>query len=67
LTKNFGTKNFANRIRWDFGAGTQISNAWRVQLQCVLQDGRAIEDDLFKDPFDSEEDILRLRLFYTFN
>ena len=59
--------NFANRIRWDFGVGTKISDAWRVQLHYVLQDGRAIEDDLFRDPFDSEEHILRLRLFYTFN
>ena len=61
------TDNFANRIRWDFGAGTKVSDAWRVQLHYVLQDGRAIEDDLFQDPFDSEEHILRLRLFYTFN
>jgi hypothetical protein len=59
--------NFANRIRWDFGVGTKISDTWRVQLHYVLQDGRAIEDDLFRDPFDSEEHILRLRLFYTFN
>ncbi|CAB1076102.1 hypothetical protein D1AOALGA4SA_3900 [Olavius algarvensis Delta 1 endosymbiont] len=33
----------------------------------ILQDGRAIEDDLFRDPFDSDEHILRLRLFYSFN
>ena len=59
--------NFANRIRWDLGVGTQISEAWRIQLHYILQDGRAIEDDIFRDPFSSEEHILRLRLFYTFN
>jgi hypothetical protein len=63
LEDNF-FNNFGNRIRWDFGVGTKISAAWRVQLHYVLQDGRAIEDDLFRDPFDSEEHILRLRLFY---
>jgi len=65
LDENF-SDNFANRIRWDVGAGTKVSDAWRVQLHYVLQDGRAIEDDFFRDPFDSEEHILRLRLFYTF-
>jgi hypothetical protein len=59
--------SFANRIRWDFGAGTKISDAWRVQLHYVLQDGRAIEEGTFQNPFSSEEHILRLRLFYTFN
>jgi len=66
LNKSF-FDNFANRIRWDFGVGTKVSEAWRVQLHYILQDGRAIEDDSFRDPFDSEEHILRLRLFYTFN
>jgi hypothetical protein len=66
LEDNFFDK-FANRIRWDFGAGTKISDAWRIQLHYVLQDGRAIEDDIFRDPFSSEEHILRVRLFYTFN
>jgi hypothetical protein len=59
--------SFANRIRWDFGVGTKLSDTWRVQLHYVLQDGRAIEDDILQDPFNSEEHILRLRLFYTFN
>ena len=59
--------SFANRIRWDFGVGTNLSDTWRVQLHYVLQDGRAIEDDILQDPFDSEEHILRLRLFYSFN
>jgi hypothetical protein len=59
--------NFINRIRYFFGAGTHVSKTWRVELQYTLQDGRAIEDELFRDPFDSEEHILRLRLFYTFN
>ena len=57
--------NFANRIRYDFGVGTKVTDAWRVQLHYILQDGRAIEDFSFRDPFDSEEHILRLRLFYT--
>jgi len=65
LEDNF-TDNFANRIRYDMGVGTKVSDAWRVQLHYVLQDGRAIEDDFFRDPFDSDEHILRLRLFYTF-
>ena len=58
--------NFVNRIRYDVGAGTKVSDAWRVELHYVLQDGRAVED-LFQDIFSSEEHILRLRLFYTFN
>lgn len=58
--------NFVNRIRYGVGAGTKVSDAWRVELHYVLQDGRAIED-LFNDPFSSEEHILRLRLIYTFN
>jgi hypothetical protein len=57
--------DFVNRIRYDAGVGTKVSDAWRVQLHYVLQDGRAVED-LFNDPFSSEEHILRLRLFYTF-
>ncbi|MBT8369246.1 MAG: DUF2490 domain-containing protein [Deltaproteobacteria bacterium] len=58
--------NVVNRIRYDVGAGTKVSDAWRVELHYVLQDGREIED-LFEDLFSSEEHILRLRLFYTFN
>ena len=54
-----------NRIRYDIGVGTEVSDAWRVELHYVLQDGREIED-LFQDLFSSEEHILRLRLFYTF-
>ena len=59
--------DFANRIRWDAGVGTKVSETWRVQLHYILQDGRSIEDDFFQDPFDSDEHILRLRLFYSFN
>ena len=57
---------FVNRIRYDFGVGTKVSDAWRIQLHYVLQDGKEIEQ-VFQDLFDSEEHILRLRLFYTFN
>jgi hypothetical protein len=31
LDENF-TDNFANRIRYDAGVGTKVSDAWRVQL-----------------------------------
>ena len=65
VENNF-SDNFVNRIRYDAGVGTTVSDAWRVELHYVLQDGRAIED-LFHDPFESEEHFLRLRLFYTFN
>jgi hypothetical protein len=65
LEDNF-VDNFANRIRYDAGVGTKVSDAWRVQLHYILQDGRAIEDDFIRDPFDSDEHILRLRFFYTF-
>ncbi|MEX1350379.1 MAG: hypothetical protein AB1Z31_21905, partial [Desulfobacterales bacterium] len=47
-----GRDNFVNRIRYDLGAGTKVSDAWRVELHYVLQDGREIED-LFEDLFDS--------------
>ena len=66
LDENF-SDNFVNRIRYDVGVGTKVSDAWRVELHYLLQDGRAIEDELFRDPLDSDEHILRLRLFYTFN
>ena len=58
--------NFANRVRYDIGVGTKVSDAWRVELRFLLQDAREIDEDLF-NPFESEEYILRLRLFYTFN
>ena len=59
------SNNFVDRIRYDVGVGTKVSDAWRVQLHLIFQDARSIED-LFLAPFDSEELILRLRLFYTF-
>jgi hypothetical protein len=64
--ENYISDNFVNRIRYDVGAGTKVSDAWRVELHYVLQDGKEIED-IFQDLFSSEEHILRLRLFYTFN
>jgi len=57
--------NVVDRIRYDIGVGTKVSDAWRVELHYVIQDGREIED-LFQDLFSSEEHILRFRLFYTF-
>ena len=61
-----GRDIFVDRIRYDLGAGTKVSDDWRVELHYIFQDGREIED-LFRDVFGSEEHILRLRLFYTFN
>jgi hypothetical protein len=59
--------NFVNRIRLDLGAGTKVSDRWHVQLHYLLQDGRGVNDSLFRDIFDSEEHILRLRLTCRFN
>jgi hypothetical protein len=53
---------FINRIRYDVGLGTQISDAWRVQLRYLLQQGRVSASDTFS----TDEHILRLRFFYTF-
>ena len=60
------SEDFINRIRYDIGVGSRLSDAWRIQLHCVLQDGRAIDETLL-NPFGSDEVILRLRLFYRFN
>jgi hypothetical protein len=58
--------SIVDRIRYDLGVGTRISDAWRIQLHGILQDGRAI-DSVFQDLGETDERILRLRLFYTFN
>ena len=52
---------FVNRIRYDVGMGTMVSDAWRVQLHYHLQQGR----NSASDAFTAQEHILRLRLFYT--
>ena len=52
---------FVNRIRYDVGIGTRLSDAWRVQLHYHLQQGRSSASDAFT----AQEHILRLRLFYT--
>ena len=57
------SENFTNRIRYFAGFGTRVSKAWRVELQYVQQDGRAIQ----QDSFSVNERIIRLRLFYKFN
>jgi hypothetical protein len=62
LEDGFG-ENLLNRIRWDLGAGTNISKNWRVELHGISQDGGEID----LDPFSSDEKILRVRLFYRFN
>ena len=51
---------FVNRIRYDVGVGTRVSDAWRVQLHYHLQQGRGSASDAFT----AQEHILRLRLFY---
>ena len=53
---------FINRIRYDIGLGTEISDSWRVQLRYLLQQGRQSASAAFI----ADEHILRLRLFYTF-
>ena len=53
---------FINRIRYDIGLGTEITDAWRVQLRYLLQQGRQSASAAFT----ADEHILRLRLFYTF-
>ena len=53
---------FVNRIRYDVGLGTPLTDAWRVHLRYVLQQGR----DSASSAFSTDEHILRLRLFYTF-
>jgi hypothetical protein len=62
LGGGFGN-NILNRIRWDLGAGTKISEKWRIELHGISQDGGEID----LDPFSSDEKILRVRLFYRFN
>jgi hypothetical protein len=61
--KNSFKDNFSNRIRSHVGVGSQVSDNWRVEVQYVVQDGRAIE----QDSFTTDERILRLRLFYNLN
>ena len=53
---------FVNRMRYDIGLGTTFSDAWRVHLRYLLQQGR----DSASSAFSNDEHILRLRLFYTF-
>ena len=53
---------FVNRMRYDVGLGTTFSDAWRVHLRYLLQQGR----DSASSAFSNDEHILRLRLFYTF-
>ena len=66
LDENF-SDNPVNRVRYVVGVGTKVSDAWRVELHHIRQDAIATDDEVFNDPFDSEESILRLRLFYSFN
>ncbi len=52
---------FVNRMRYDLGVGTKLSDAWRVQLHYLLQQGRPSASSAFT----ADENVLRLRLFYT--
>ncbi len=53
---------FINRIRYDVGLGTTFSDAWRVQLRYLLQQGRQSASAAFT----ADEHILCMRLFYKF-
>jgi len=53
---------FVNRVRYDLGTGSQISDAWRVQLHYLMHHDRQSASAAFT----ATEHILRLRLFYTF-
>ncbi len=55
--------NLLNQIRYDIGAGTHVSDAWRMELHYLLHT-RRIDSDV---PFEDAENILRLRFIYTFN
>jgi hypothetical protein len=59
---NIEKPTFINRIRYDVGAGTKVSDAWRVELHYLLQQGRRSASAAFS----VDEHVLRLRLFYTF-
>ena len=56
-------QNLVNRVRYDLGVGTNISEKWRVELHGISQDGGEID----LDPFSADQKIVRLRLFYLFN
>jgi hypothetical protein len=58
---NVETPLFVNRIRWDAGVGTKVSDSLRIQLHYHLQQGRRSASSAFA----ADEHILRLRLFYT--
>jgi hypothetical protein len=53
---------FVNRLRYNIGVGTRVSDTWQVQLHCLLQQGRNQPGAAFS----GDQHILRLRLFYTF-
>lgn len=57
------TENFTNRIRYDMGGGTKISDTLSIELLYLHQNGRGLE----QDSFTTDENIIRLRFFYTFN
>lgn len=56
------TASLSDRIRYSFGAGTQVSKFWQFELLYLRQNGLALE----QDSFSREENILRLRLFYQY-
>lgn len=55
--------SFVNRIRYDFGVGTAISDTWRVALHYLRHQHRRDAGG----PFTTGAHIVRLRLYYTFN
>jgi hypothetical protein len=57
------TPIFIDRMRYDAGVGTKLTDAWRVELRYLFQHGRRSSSS----SFGNDEHILRLRFFYRFN
>ena len=60
------TDNFVDRLRYEIGIGSNVTDALRIQLHYLRQDSQAIDERFFK-PFVSKVNILRLRFYYTFD
>jgi hypothetical protein len=54
---------FINRLRFFAGPGLNVSDAWRIELLLGLQQERGSR----AADFSTDEQILRLRFYYTFN
>jgi hypothetical protein len=54
---------FVNRLRFFAGPGFNVSEAWRIEMLLGLQQESASRGSAFS----TDEQILRLRFYYTFN